>query len=66
MRRGEGVKLRHGKLIELGSIGIHGNLNRTPQALNSAPFTSNFVWSSTLPPAYKRFNSTPALPSATF
>ena len=64
--RGKGVKHRHGKLIEMGSIGIHGNLTRTPQALEQAPYASNFVWSSTLPPSYKRFNSTPAPPSQLF
>lgn len=64
--RGKGVKQRHGKLIEMGSIGIHGNLTRTPQALEQAPYASNFVWSSTLPPAYKRFNSTPAPPAPLF
>jgi len=64
--RGEGIKMRHGKLIEKGSIGIHGNLNRTPQALTAAPFAQNFVWSSTLPPAYKRFSATPAQPAPSF
>jgi hypothetical protein len=58
--RGEGVANRHGKLVEKGSVGIHGNLIRIPQALESAPFAQNFVWSSTLPPSYRRFNSTPA------
>jgi hypothetical protein len=64
--RGQGVKERHGKHIEMGSIGIHGNLTRTPQALSPAPYASNFVWSSTLPPAYRRFNATPAQPSPLF
>lgn len=64
--KGKGVKERHGKLIEMGSIGIHGNLNRTPQALTPAPYASNFMWSSTLPPAYRRFSSTPASPSPLF
>lgn len=64
--RGMGVKERTGKHIEMGSIGIHGNLTRTPQALTASPYASNFVWSSTLPPAYKRFNSTPAQPSPLF
>jgi len=64
--RGMGVKERHGKHIEMGSIGIHGNLTRTPQALTAAPYASNFMWSSTLPPAYKRFNATPAQPSPIF
>jgi hypothetical protein len=64
--RGMGVKHRHGKLIEMGSIGIHGNLTRTPQALEQAPYASNFMWSSTLPPSYKRFNSTPAPPAPLF
>jgi len=64
--RGTGVKERHGKHIEMGSIGIHGNLTRTPQALTPAPYASNFVWSSTLPPAYKRFNATPAQPTPIF
>jgi len=64
--RGTGVKERHGKHIEMGSIGIHGNLTRTPQALTAAPYASNFMWSSTLPPAYKRFNATPAQPSPLF
>jgi hypothetical protein len=61
--RGKGIKERHGKHIEKGSIGIQGNLLRTSQALESAPFASNFVWSSTLPLAYRRFNATPAPPS---
>jgi hypothetical protein len=64
--RGMGVKHRHGKLIEMGSIGIHGNLTRTPQALEQAPYASNFMWSSTLPPSYKRFNSTPSPPAPLF
>jgi hypothetical protein len=64
--RGKGVKERHGKLIEMGSVGIHGNLTRTPQALTAAPYATNFMWSSTLPPAYKRFSSTPASPSPLF
>jgi hypothetical protein len=64
--RGMGVKHRHGKLIEMGSIGIGGNLTRTPQALEQAPYASNFVWSSTLPPAYRRFNSTPSPPAPLF
>jgi hypothetical protein len=64
--RGKGVKERHGKLVEMGSIGIQGNLTRTPQALNPAPYASNFVWSSTLPPAYRRFNTTPASPAPLF
>jgi hypothetical protein len=64
--RGKGVKARTGKLVEMGSIGIHGNLTRTPQALVGAPYASNFVWSSTLPPAYRRFNSTPAPPAPLF
>lgn len=64
--RGMGVKQRHGKLVELGSIGIHGNLNRTPQALTPAPYSQNFMWSSTLPVAYKRFSSTPASPTNMF
>jgi hypothetical protein len=64
--RGKGVKERHGKLIEMGSIGIHGNLTRSPQSLTSAPYASNFVWSSTLPPAYRRFNTTPASPAPLF
>lgn len=64
--RGKGVKERHGKLIEMGSVGIHGNLTRTPQALTAAPYATNFMWSSTLPPAYKRFSSTPAPPSPLF
>jgi hypothetical protein len=64
--RGKGVKERHGKLIEMGSIGIHGNLTRTPQALTASPYASNFMWSSTLPPAYRRFSSTPAPPAPLF
>ena len=64
--RGKGVKERHGKLIEMGSVGIHGNLTRTPQALTASPYASNFMWSSTLPPAYRRFSSTPASPSPLF
>jgi len=64
--RGQGVKERHGKHIEMGSIGIHGNLTRTPQALTASPYATNFMWSSTLPPAYKRFNSTPTQPSPIF
>ena len=64
--RGMGVKHRHGKLVEVGSIGIHGNLTRTPQALTPAPYSQNFVWSSTLPPAYKRFSATPAPPTTMF
>lgn len=64
--RGMGVKQRHGKLVELGSIGIHGNLNRSPQALTPAPYSQNFMWSSTLPPPYKRFSSTPAPPTTMF
>lgn len=64
--RGMGVKERTGKHIEMGSIGIHGNLTRTPQALTASPYATNFMWSSTLPPAYKRFNSTPASPSPLF
>ena len=64
--KGKGVKERHGKHVEMGSIGIHGNLTRTPQALNPAPYASNFVWSSTLPPAYRRFNTTPASPAPLF
>lgn len=64
--RGTGVKERHGKHVEMGSIGIHGNLTRTPQALTPAPYASNFVWSSTLPPAYRRFNTTPASPAPLF
>jgi hypothetical protein len=64
--RGMGVKERTGKHIEMGSIGIHGNLTRTPQALTAAPYASNFMWSSTLPPAYRRFNATPAQPSPLF
>lgn len=64
--RGKGVKARHGKLVEMGSIGIHGNLTRSPQSLTSSPYATNFVWSSTLPPAYRRFNSTPAPPAPLF
>jgi len=64
--KGKGIKARTGKLVEMGSIGIMGNLNRSPQALTSAPYASNFVWSSTLPPAYRRFNSTPSSPAPLF
>jgi len=59
--RGKGMKERHNKMVEKGSIGIHGNILRTPQALVPQPFSQNFVWSSTLPPAYKRFSSTPSM-----
>jgi len=64
--RGKGLKERHGKLVEMGSVGIHGNLTRTPQALTPSPYATNFMWSSTLPPAYKRFSSTPAPPAPLF
>jgi len=64
--RGKGVKARHGKMVEMGSIGIHGNLLRTNQALVPAPYSQNFMWANTLPSAYKRFNSTPQAPTNMF
>ena len=54
--RGLGVKRRHGKSIEKGSVGVHGNLLRSPQALVSQPYSANPMWASTLPPSYQRFN----------
>jgi hypothetical protein len=56
--RGLGVKRRHGKSIEKGSVGVHGNLLRSPQALVSQPYSANPMWASTLPPSYQRFNDT--------
>ena len=56
--RGKGVQRRHGKLVKKGSVGIHGNLLRTPQALVSQPYSTNFMWSATLPPSFQRFNET--------
>ena len=57
--RGLGVKRRSAKVVEKGSIGIHGNLLRSPQALISQPYSVNFMWSSTLPPSYQKFNDQP-------
>ena len=64
--RGKGVRERHGKMVEMGSVGIHGNLLRTNQALVPAPYSQNFMWANTLPSAYKRFNSTPQAPTSMF
>ena len=58
--RGMGIKRRHGKLVEKGSVGIHGNLLRCPQALVSQPYSANPMWAVTLPPSYQRFNNTPS------
>ena len=41
---------------EKGSVGIHGNLMRTPQALTPQPYAVNFVWGNTLPPYYQKYN----------
>lgn len=56
--RGMGIKRRHGKLVEKGSVGVHGNLLRTPQALVSQPYSANPMWAVTLPLSYQRFNNT--------
>ena len=56
--RGMGVARRHGKSVEKASVGIHGNLLRTPQALVSQPYSAYPMWSVTLPVAYQRFNDT--------
>jgi hypothetical protein len=56
--RGKGIQRRHGKLQEKGSVGIHGNLLRAPQALISQPYSVNYQWAHTLPPSYQRFNDT--------
>ena len=56
--RGMGIKRRHGKLVEKGSVGVHGNLIRTPQALVSQPYSAYPMWAVTLPPSYQRFNNT--------
>lgn len=56
--RGMGVQRRHGKAVERGSVGVHGNLLRTPQALVSQPYSVYPMWSVTLPPSYQRFNDT--------
>ena len=56
--RGMGVARRHGKSVEKSSVGVHGNLLRTPQALVSQPYSAYPMWSITLPVAYQRFNDT--------
>ena len=56
--RGMGIARRHGKSVEKASVGIHGNLLRTPQALVSQPYSAYPMWSVTLPVAYQRFNDT--------
>ena len=56
--RGMGIARRHGKSIEKASVGVHGNLLRTPQALVSQPYSAYPMWSVTLPVAYQRFNDT--------
>ena len=56
--RGMGIKRRHGRAVEKGSVGVHGNLLRTPQALVSQPYSAYPMWSITLPVAYQHFNDT--------
>ena len=58
---GHGLYAGHGlvrntKSREKGAVGIHGNLLRQPQALTPQPYSVNFVWASTLPPYYQKFN----------
>ena len=54
-----GMGLRHHKYRhEKGSVGIHGSLlmgGRLPPALTSQPYSSNFQFGHTLPPAYQHF-----------
>lgn len=50
--RGQGMR-------EKSSVGVHGNLlgHGLPPALQSQPFGANFQFSSRLPPAYQKLNS---------
>jgi len=59
-RRTAGFR-QHGRLA---TMNVHGNLlQRLPQALQSQPYATNFMWSSTLPIDYQLFNSTVSAPS---
>ena len=57
---GLGAGLRQGGLRRGGTfsaIGVHGNLlARAPQALQSQPYSQNFMWASTLPVDYQHFS----------
>jgi len=66
MGLGAGIRGRAGlrKGSRLATMNVHGNLlQRLPQALQSQPYATNFMWANTLPIDYQIFNSSVSAPS---